>query len=74
MFTNATSEQSSLNNGAELVTACIPAAALAPLVAKYKATPTAFTPHDVRSFADSYGIGSEALHNALCRLVDAGRL
>lgn len=76
MFTNAqTSEDSTfINNDAELVTACIPAETISALVAKYKATPAAFTPYDVHSFADAYGVGADSLHGALCRLVDADQL
>lgn len=74
MFTNATAENSTLNNDAELVTACIPAETIPALIAKYKARPAAFTPDDVDSFADAYGVGADSLHGAFCRLVDAGRL
>ena len=76
MFTNAqTSENSTfINNDAELVAACIPAETISALVAKYKAAPAAFTQHEVRAFADAYGVGADSLHGAFCRLVDAGRL
>lgn len=74
MFTNATSETSQLDNDSELVGAAIPAETRAALVEKYRQTPGEFTQHDVAPFAAAYGVGADQLFNALCRVVDAGRL